>query len=357
MTPLRSNRCTPSLGLILVLALAAASSRADDLTLVPGAATKVPGNRISGVIQSETPEAVTIKPATGEARVVPVDQIESITYAGQPASLPLAETREAAGNVTEAVEQFDNAAKQAAGKPLIQQAAQFGAARALATQAESEPSVTPRALERLDAFLKSAPTSRFKAPALELTARLALASNDLPRATQALDQLATIPWAAPRAALLKARLLSQQGQHDAALAAIDKVVADLPADSPRLFEARLARSEALAASGKFAESEAAARQVIADAPPEAADIQAPAYNTLGDCLRAAKKPKDALFAYLHTDILYDANKPQHAVALAKIAETWRALDQTTRADEALARLQKLYPNSPAARAARADAKP
>jgi tetratricopeptide (TPR) repeat protein len=336
-----------------LVVLTAVTARADEIALVPGAATKAPGNRIAGTIQAESPENVTIKPATGDAREVPVEEIASVTYSGQPASFPLAETREAAGNVDEAVEQYDNAAKQAAGKPLIQQAAQFGAARALATQAESDPSAAPKAFDRLDAFLKATPSSRHKAAALELIARLALQANDAARAAKALDQLATVPWAAPRSALLKARVQSRQGQHDAAIAAVDKVLADAPGDSPRGFEARLARSEILAAAGKFVESEAAAREVIAAAPPEAADIQAPAYNTLGDCLRAAKKPKDALFAYLHTDILYDANKPQHAVALARIAETWRALDQPTRADEALARLQKLYPNSPAAKAAKA----
>ena len=38
---------------------------------------------------------------------------------------------------------------------------------------------------------------------------------------------------------------------------------------------------------------------------------ASAYNTLGDCLRAAGRPKDALIAYLHTDVLFAKDKEQH----------------------------------------------
>ena len=52
-------------------------------------------------------------------------------------------------------------------------------------------------------------------------------------------------------------------------------------------------------------------QVIEGSPAEDAAAQAPAYNTLGDCLRAANRPTDALFAYLHTDLLYSKAKEEH----------------------------------------------
>src|SRR4051812_36214992 len=93
-----------------LLALLSATARADDVTLIPNSTVKVPGGRITGQVQSESPTAVRIKPANGAAHDVPIDQITEITYTGQPASLPLAETRESNGALQEAIEQYRAAA-------------------------------------------------------------------------------------------------------------------------------------------------------------------------------------------------------------------------------------------------------
>ena len=57
--------------------------------------------------------------------------------------------------------------------------------------------------------------------------------------------------------------------------------------------------------------------MIQAAPAEDVPAQAAAYNTLGDCLRAANRPKDALLAYLHTDLLYSKDKEEHPRALLR----------------------------------------
>ena len=86
--------------------------------------------------------------------------------------------------------------------------------------------------------------------------------------------------------------------------------------------------------------------MIQGAPAEDAATQAAAHNTLGDCLRAAGRPKDALYAYLHTDLLFFKDKEQHPRALAQIVQIWRELKRHDRADEALDRLKAEYPKSP-----------
>ena len=73
----------------------------------------------------------------------------------------------------------------------------------------------------------------------------------------------------------------------------------------------LAKAESLAGTKKYKEAETLVRQVIQANPAEDAAAQAPAYNTLGDCLRAANRPKEALIAYLHTDLLYSKDKEEH----------------------------------------------
>jgi tetratricopeptide (TPR) repeat protein len=336
------RRRLPSALLTLGLWLGvSAATLADEVALVPGSTVKATGSRIRGTIQSESPTEVRV-----DGQAIPVDQIASVSYTGQPASLTLAETRETSGALGEAAEQYQKAASEAAGKDLIVRDAQFGRARVLAQLAEGDPGRAGAAIEALEAFVKANGSSRQLAPALETLARLYLQKGDYDKAAGALANLAKIPWAADRSAVLQARVLSRRGQYDQAIAALDKMLAGAPKDSAKAREAQLAKAESLAGLKKFDEAEAAVTAVIKSASPEDAEAQALAHNTLGDCLRAAGRPKDALLAYLHTDILYAKDKEQHARALAQIAQLWRELRQDERAGEVLDRLKQEYPNSP-----------
>ena len=66
-------------------------------------------------------------------------------------------------------------------------------------------------------------------------------------------------------------------------------------------------------------------------------------------LRVANR--EALYAFLHTDLLFSKEKDEHARALAQIARIWRELNRPDRADETLERLKQEYPRSPYATAA------
>jgi hypothetical protein len=112
----------------------------------------------------------------------------------------------------------------------------------------------------------------------------------------------------------------------------------------------LAKAESLAGLKRFQEAETLVRQVIQASPAEDPAAQAPAYNTLGDCLRAANRPKEALIAFLHTDLLYNKDKEEHPRALHEIIALFRQLKQDARADEFAQRLKQEYPRSAWARA-------
>jgi tetratricopeptide (TPR) repeat protein len=336
-------------GPLAVLVALTAAVRADEVVLIPGSTVKVPGGRsVRGTIQSESPGEVRIKPAVGPEQAIPVDQIASVGYDNQPQNLTLAQLRESAGNLPEAADLYQKAIADAATKPMMAQEAQFGRARVLAQIAQGgDAKALDEALATLDAFAKAYPASRQIGPALETLARLNLQKGDFGGADQYLTQLETkVPWASDRAAVLKAKVLGRRGQYDQAVSALDRMLAGAREGSPKWREATLAKAEALAGLRQYDTASAAARAVITSAEPEDAETQALAYNTLGDCLRAAGKPKDALLAYLHTDILYPKDKEQHARALAQIAQLWRTLKQDNRADEVLDRLKQEYPQSP-----------
>jgi tetratricopeptide (TPR) repeat protein len=327
--------------------LLVAAATADVVRLLPGATIKAPGNQLQGQITSESPTEVKIKTAVGGEQSVPVDQIDTITYDGAPPSYALAESRANSGALAEAADLYQKAVGEAQSKPTLERAAQFGRAEALAELALVDPGKADDAITALDGVVKSGPNSRQLGPALLLLVRVHMSRGDTAKAEAALTELnSRVPWASNRTAVLRARLMGKKGDHDAALKALDGIVATAPKGSAQAREALLAKADSLAATKKFAEAEAAVRDVIEQANPEDVAVQAEAYNTLGDCLRSAGKPKEALLAYLRTDILYSSAKDEHARALAQIVELWRELKQDARAIEKLEELKQQYPNSP-----------
>jgi tetratricopeptide (TPR) repeat protein len=295
------------------------------------------GSRVRGQIQSESAAEVVVK-LGANTTTIPTDQIASVRYDGQPPNFALAETREGAGQFAEAAELYKKAAGEAASRPFLMQAATFKQAEVITDLAE--------ATTLLEAFLRAYPNSRNTGAALDALARLKLQKQDYAGAEKTVADLAKLPRGGERSAVLRARILTKRGEYAKAVEELDGIIKAAPEGSARHREARLARAESLAGQKKFAEAEAEARAVIQALPPEDAPGQSAAYNTLGDCLRAAGKPKDALLAYLHTDLLYAKDKEQHPRALAQIARLWRELRQDDRAREIEDRLKKDYPRSP-----------
>jgi tetratricopeptide (TPR) repeat protein len=323
-----------------------ADARGDDVNLIPGSTFKQAiGGRVKGQVQSESPsEVVVLLGATSTS--VPTDQIQSIRYEGQSANFQLAEARESSGQLSEAADLFKKAATESAGKPYPLQAALFREAEVLAELAMVEPDRVKDAKDKLTRFLQSYPTSRHLAAARAAQARLQLHAGDFAAALATIAELDKLPRGAERAAVLRTRILAKQGKFDDAIGQLDKLIAGYPKNSPQQRAALFAKAENLAGKKQFHEAESMLREVIQSNPPEDAAALAAAYNALGDCLRAANRPKDALFAYLHTDLLYSKDKEEHPRALHQIVEIYRQLKQDGRADDFAQRLKQEYPRSP-----------
>jgi tetratricopeptide (TPR) repeat protein len=332
------------LALTVVLALAS-TARADLVNLIPGQTQKYPGGVVRGTVTAESPTEVTVR--VGNAtQAVPVNLIASIRYDGRPGTFDLAAARESAGALAEAADLYKKAASESETKPFIAADALFNQARVTADLGLTDPSKADAAIALLTSFLKTYANTRHAVPALEALAKLQMQKGDFAAAGPTLDQLAKIPGTADRAAVLRARVASKKGDHAASITELDGMIASAPEGSTKKRDAQLAKAESLVALKKFAEAEALVRGVIAGAPPEDAETQALAYNTLGDCMVAANRPKDALYAYLHTDLLFFKDKEEHPKALAQIVKLWRQLKRDDRADEALDRLKAEYPKSP-----------
>jgi tetratricopeptide (TPR) repeat protein len=340
----------------LILALVfTATVAADEVVLVPNSTVKgAIGGRVRGTIQSESPTEVVVKLGATSINV-PTGEITSIHYDGQPPSFALAESRESANQLSEAADLYKKAAAEAAGKPFIEQAAKFRQAQLVAELALGDPNRAAEAVTLLDAAVRAYPTSRHVVASLDSLARLQLNKGDYAAVEKTLAEMARQPQSADRAAVLRAKVFDKKGEHDKAIAEYDKLIQGSPDGSVRRREAQLAKAESLVGLKKYADAETDVRAVIKATPPEDYQAQSAAYNTLGDCLRAAGKPKDALLAYLHTDLLYAKDKEQHPRALANLSKLWRELKRDDRADETWNRLKQDYPQSPWLTAARSTA--
>jgi tetratricopeptide (TPR) repeat protein len=312
----------------------------DEVVLVPGSTEAASGGRIRGKIDRETPEVVRI-----DGRDVALDQVAEVSYDNTGVSYSQARLQENNGDLPRAAELYQKAAGEAS-NPLVVQDARFRRAAVLARIAQGNSSRQDEAIEALRSITTELSSSRHVGPSLELLARLQLQAEEFDAANATLGNLAKLGWAADRAAVLRSRVMVERGQSEQALRDLDTLIGRLPEGAEARRRASLARAEALAELKRFDEATQAAQAVIEAAGPEDAETLAPAYNTLGDCLRAAGKPRDALFAYLKTDILYPGPADEHARALASIAQLWRVLNQNERANRVVERLQEEYPGSP-----------
>ncbi len=324
-------------------------AEADEVRLTEGSALRdaINAPRVSGEIVEESPtEVVVRRPGRGETRV-PLDQIAVIRYSNEPVALRQARTRESGGGFERAAELYEEALQRVgATEPFIAQVIQVGRIRCLIQLSARDQVDSSEVVRELETFLRDYPDGRHQVEVLQLLAQWQIENSQFDEADEAIARLERTSRGADRAAILGARLLAAQDDHDRALTRLKRVINRSTIDESLRREAQLAQAVSLAASDRIAEAEPLVRQVIQSLPPEDAQAQAQAFNTLGDCQLEAGRPKDALIAYLHTDLLYAQNRREHPKALARLVMLWRQLGKPGRADQALQQLQQDYPESP-----------
>jgi hypothetical protein len=90
---------------------------------------------------------------------------------------------------------------------------------------------------------------------------------------------------------------------------------------------------------------ALAEKIIADGDSRDGELFARAYNSLGYCHMKAGRPKDALLAYLHVDLMFYQDPSQHAEALYHLQTLWRDVNKADKALRARSLLKERYAGS------------
>ena len=297
------------------------SAACDDVSLIrPGTTVKQAiGGRVAARSSRSRPARSWF--STGRRpTTVPTDQIVSIRYDGQSAKFQLGREPGIRRPTRRGRRALQEGGHRDGRQPFPPQAALFREAQALGDLAMVEP-------ERHEGGQGQAQPVRAGLSGQPPHRRRARAAWPGSRSTPAISRAPMPPsptWpGSPRPASARPcsapRCWRGKGSTTQAIAELDRLIASSPKGSERQRAAMLAKAESLAGMKKFKEAETLVRQVIQASPPEDAAAQAPAYNTLGDCLRAANRPKEALIAYLHTDLLYSKDKEEHPRALHAIS--------------------------------------
>lgn len=298
------------------------------------------GPPVRGAIESVSPNQITIL-ADGTSQDVPVAQVRYVMFENEPTVLRQIRDAVSKGQYAQAERYLERVKDKELKRDLIQTDVAFFRALCESRQALESGKGTKVAATAMIGFAKAHPKSYHFYDAAEVLGDLAVALGRFDAATKYYGQLEKSPVKATqlRGALRTADALRAQGskQLPAAVARYEAVINGAREHTEEKNTALLGKAICQAELGQAEEGIASIEQVILAADPDQKILMAQAYNALGVCYQAAGKPKDALLAHLHVDLLFRDDAIQHAEALRNLAKLWAELGYPDRASEAQSR--------------------
>jgi tetratricopeptide (TPR) repeat protein len=286
----------------------------------------------------------------GIPRKFPVTEIVRITYGDEPNELSNARNSVVAKNYNAALQSLQQIQPGSLTRLHMQQDAAFYTALCNLKLAMTEGGDKAKAEQDMLNFVKNAPNSYHFYEAAELLGDLAVSSGRYADAVKYYTPLTRAPSEdlQMRANNATARALMAQKNFDEALKRFDAVLSSglstPEAVNQKLF-ATLGKAQCLGETGKPDEGVKMLEDIIAKNDPQDAKLFARTYNALGACHLKANRDKEALLAYLHTDVLFYADGEAHAEALYHLTELWTKLNKADRATDARRTLRERYAGS------------
>ena len=286
----------------------------------------------------------------GVQRRFPANQIRSVGFGVEPR--PLRDAREAlqAGQYEEALRLLQQLDPASITHQLVRAEVEYYRAEAtarLALMGGADATQAGKAL--LDFLTRYGKQTHHYFPALERTAELAAMLGSYPFAIQQYEQIhREAPWPPwkLRALVLKGEIEAEAGRFEDALKSLQRAGEMALADAEAQLwkdRAKVAMAVALAGLGKPQEGAKLVHEVIISRDSERDhELFGRAYNALGICHMKAGQPKDAVLAFLHTDLLFNRVAEVHAQALYYLGQLWQQLRQPDRAVRARSLLRDRY---------------
>jgi tetratricopeptide (TPR) repeat protein len=299
-----------------------------------------------GKITDVSPTEITLT-VGGTERKVPVNQVQRINLAGEPAALRQARSAVLAGQYEQALESLASLTDEDTKSPILRQEIGFYRVLARAKLALLGSGDPKAAEEEMKSFAGKERTTFHFFEIAELLGDLAKASGDYAAAAGYYRYLAKAPWPdyALRSDVLLAGALRAQGKFSEAIAQYERALAASATDPVAIRQqtlARIGKAACLAQQGQATEAVEELQDVITKNDPVDEQLFAQAYLALGTAYRQANQTLDAVLAYLHIDLLFYGQREAHAEALYNLTELWPQVDQPARSVEARQLLQSRY---------------
>ncbi len=311
------------------------------------------GRTIQGRVTDVNRNGVTIKPGVGPEVTVPANDINAVRWDGAPLKLQLAINDELNGRLDKALEGYRAAREESSANDRLEEELEYLESRTLAKKALQSAGQPTEAASRLEAFLQSNSDTYHYFESMELLSRLYLAAGDNGKAREMLQAMSQAPWNDVTMAARngEAQIALAEQNPNAALAAYDAVIdmtAENESEQSERFAAILGKAAVLLNQQRQQEALQSIEMVIDQTTPEQTEVLALAYVRQGDCLQQMGRPKDAVLAYLHVDVLptLSVHQNYHAESLYHLSQLWRSVGNSDRALEAREKLVARYPGSP-----------
>lgn len=280
----------------------------------------------------------------------PVEEILSITFAGEPDELAQARRSAKSGRYDNALKKLNEIDRGDVTRTEVKQEIDYLITYCKVQQALSGQGTLDAARKQVTTFLSKNSKSYHVPEAIELLGDVLLASQDFSGARAQYTKLgkAPAPYFKARSAILIGRSLQAEKKHQDAADAFDRALqaaaGNVVAQS-QVLEATLYRAVSQSALGNVEQSADEVKRIITQADVKDAKLLAQAYNALGDCYLQANQKKGARQAFLHVDLLFSSAATEHAKALYELSQLWNDLGKSARARDAQERLKEKYPGS------------
>jgi tetratricopeptide (TPR) repeat protein len=312
--------------------------------------------KISGKVTQITPTEVTVEQASGATKTLPVNEIQLIVFQDEPAALRDARTECGRRDYAKALELLDEVNLDQLEREEIKQDARYYRALADARLALESGEKVIEAGKEMAAFAARNSGSYHYLEACVLVGDLLVAAGRqsgnpklFANAQEYYSRVAKAPWPEykMRAGEAIGRAQLAQGKPDDALQTFQKVM-DIDEKGEVAARYRMAaglgKARCLIETKQLDQAGKLAQAVIDKTDVEQMD--ALAYNVLGLAHLKAGRPKDALWAFLHVEILYPTEREARIEALQNLVPLWKELQKPERAEEAKRILKDQFGREP-----------
>ena len=204
--------------------------------------------------------------------------------------------------------------------------------------------------KQINDFLRIHPNSHLKFPAMERFGKLLFAFGRMKNASQSFSELTESGW--PEYQLIgpywQGVSERELGNLDNAVKLFQQTAAADARDKDAEMWKLMAACQIARCQGEDGNSDAAIaslEKIVDEQNSDDARLFATAFNSLGSVYLKEKRWKEAATEFLKTELLYPTATNEHAEALYHLTKIWAELKENDRAIRTKETLKNLYPNS------------